>query len=370
MKNRLFPILTALLIVFTYTYTSNSISQDLHDDPQQGDFTDRAKVRPEKILPMKVKVCDIAFSPVGTRLAVAGDFGILLYDTQKVDKPINLAGYTGTAWNIAFGPYGEVLASPGQHGTIRLLDTNTGELLRTLNGRIHKEDRKLLISGVACSPDGKMIISRHNEHVDSTIRVWDIETGNLLRILSGHKQFIRHMVFSPDSKIIAAGSYDKTLRLWDADTGKLLRTLSGHTDYVNSVAFCPDGSIIASASSDSTLRLWNVYTGKLLRTLTARDHNHIGSVAYSPDGRTIACYDGFVIILWDVQTGQILGKFRDRYNVSGVRIKVVFSPDGGMIASCGFNEVNLWDVNTGLHLRTLISGIKNVISTKSGHHIK
>ena len=157
-------------------------------------------------------------------------------------------------------------------------------------------------------------------------------------------------MFSPDSKIIAAGSDDKTLRLWSADTGKLLHTLSGHTDDVNSVAFSPDGNIIASASWDSNLRLWNVNMGKLLRTLITLDHNHIYSVAYSPDGRTIASYDGFVIILWDVQTGQILRKFRDRYNDSGVRFKVLFSPDGRMIASCGYNEVNLWDVNTGHHL--------------------
>lgn len=301
---------------------------------------------------------------------MAGDFGILLYDTQVVDKPIKVAGNTGKAWNVAFSPDGKVIISANPHGTIRFLDTNTGELLRTLNGRTRKEDKKLLISGVSCSPDGNMIISRHNEFVDSAIRLWDIETGKLLRTLSGHTQFIKHMVFSPDSKIIAAGSNDKTLCLWDADTGKLLHTLSGHTDYVNSVAFSPDGSIIASASWDHSLRLWNVNTGQPLRTLTSWDHSHFNSIAYSPDGRMIASYDGFVIILWDTQTGQILGKFRDRYGVSAVKFKVVFSPDGRMIASCGFNEVNLWDVNTGHHLRTLIRGIRNAYSTKSGHHIR
>lgn len=60
MKNRLFPILTALFIVLTYT--SNSITQDLQDDPQQGDLPDSTKVRPEKILPVNVSVYDIEFS--------------------------------------------------------------------------------------------------------------------------------------------------------------------------------------------------------------------------------------------------------------------------------------------------------------------
>ena len=361
MKIRFFSIMTALFVLLTFT--SNSMSQDLQDDPQQDDFYDGVKVKPEKILPKDVYVLDIAFSPDGNHLAVVGDFGILLYDTRIVDKPIKIEENTGIVRSVAFSPDGKVIASALLHGTIRLLDSNTGELIQTINARTRKEDKKLLIIGVSCSPDGNTIISRHNGQVDKTIRLWDIDTGKLLRTLSGHTRRISGMAFCPESKIIASGSYDHTVHLWDADTGKLLHILSGHTRFVYSVAFSPDGRVIVSGCSDKTLRLWDVNTGYLLHSLTNEAIHSANSVAYSPDGGTIASYDGFVIFLWDVKTGKILRKFRERYRVTG-GMKVVFSPDSRTIASLGYNEVNLWNVNPGRHLRTLISGNKNVPSLK------
>ena len=271
MKNLSCLILT--LLFMTLTFTPNSLTQTPQDDPQQGDFPDDVKVRSEK-----VNIYDIKYSPDGTRLAVAGDFGILLYDVRTDDKPVKVTGNTGRAWNIAFCPDGNILASASPYGTIRLLDTNTGQLLRTLKG-----NKKLWIWGVSFSPDGKMIASRHNEVVDSTLRLWDADTGKLLRTLSGHTRQISAVSFSPDGRIIASGSHDKTLRLWDADTGKLLHTLSGHTRQISAVSFSPDGRIISSGSGDCTVRLWNVNTGQLLRTF--EDWKiPIASVAYSPDG--------------------------------------------------------------------------------------
>ncbi|MFM6474261.1 MAG: serine/threonine protein kinase, partial [Dolichospermum sp.] len=69
--------------------------------------------------------------------------------------------------------------------------------------------------------------------------------------------------------------------------GKLLQTLTGHSDWVWSVAYSPDGQTLASGSDDKTIKLWNARTGKLLQTFTGHSRS-VGSLAYSPDGQTLA----------------------------------------------------------------------------------
>jgi WD40 repeat protein len=66
------------------------------------------------------------------------------------------------------------------------------------------------------------------------------------------------VAFAPDGRLLASGSSDKTIRLRDVQTGDLLRTLEGHTSRVNIVAFSPDGRLLASGSGDNTVRLWGV----------------------------------------------------------------------------------------------------------------
>jgi len=66
------------------------------------------------------------------------------------------------------------------------------------------------------------------------------------------------VAFSPDGKQVASGSYDRTIKLWNSQTGQLLRTLAGHDKAVWSVAFNPQGHTLASGSEDETIKIWQV----------------------------------------------------------------------------------------------------------------
>ena len=126
-----------------------------------------------------------------------------------------------------------------------------------------------------------------------------------------------------------------------------------------SVAFSPDGRTIASASSDDTIRLWDAGTGEEKLTLT-RHTDYVRSVAFSPDGRTIASGSDDTIRLWDAGTGE------EKLTLTGHTdyvTSVAFSPDGRTLASGSSDDtIRLWDAGMGEEKRTLMGHSGGVLS--------
>src|SRR5262245_59609092 len=115
-----------------------------------------------------------------------------------------------------------------------------------------------------------------------------------------------------------------------AQEPKLRATLKGHTESVQSVAFSPDGKTLASASGDKSIKLWDVATGKQQATLKGHTES-VRSVAFSPDGKTLASASkDETVKLWDVEglknTATLRGPQKDLWSVA-------FSPDGKTLAS-------------------------------------
>lgn len=177
-------------------------------------------------------------------------------------------------------------------------------------------------------------------------------TVTLEHQIAAHKNTARHVVFSPNGKLLVS-SGDNSARLWDVATGRDLGAFEGHTDVVWSAAFSPDGSRLVTASWDKTARVWDVATRKEIVRLVGHPDRIYGAV-FSPDGRLIAtagAYDGTVII-WDATTGRQIRSFAA---TQGVWVHgVQFSPDGSRIVTAnGDNRARIWNVNSGMIERVL-----------------
>jgi len=207
-----------------------------------------------------------------------------------------MEGHTGEILAVAFSQSGRVL-SGGKDKTLKLWDIETGLLLKTFEG--HTDE----VLSVALSPDGRLALSGSK---DKTLKLWDAETGELLKTVEGHADEVTSVALSADGKQVLSGSKDKTVKLWDAGSGRLLKSFEGHSEGVLSVAFSSGGKAL-SGSQDRTLKLWDLEGGTLIRTFEGHASG-VTAAAVSPDGRqALSGSKDKTLKVWDVESGQLSG---------------------------------------------------------------
>ncbi|MEG4987323.1 serine/threonine protein kinase [Microcoleus sp. BR0-C5] len=284
---------------------------------------------------------------------------------QKWRCVYTVPGHSSFVNSLAISPDGKILASGSWDKTIKIWNLETTELIGTLTGH---SDR---VNSVAISYDGKMLVSGSS---DETIKFWNLHSGDLLCTFPGHSMEVNSVAINPKGLVIAScGGADNTIKLWNLRSGELLRTLRGHSDNVNAVVFSPDGKILASGSSDATSKVWDVESGKLLRTLSGLNVG-VNSVAIAPDGQILASVSNdYTIKLRNLHTGSLLrilntnsGRGKGVTNLGtneAVHIlqnyvsrgeSVAISGDGLTLASgCDDNTINIWNLQTGELLTSL-----------------
>ena len=220
---------------------------------------------------------------------------------------------------------------------------------------------------VAVSPDGKQIATAHSED-DSTVRLWDAATGNLLSVLKGSGTQPWMVAFSPDGRRLATVHHDDkdTVSLFDLAAGGTPRILPGHTRPTRVLAFSSDGQKLFTGSDDKTVKVWDTGTGKEL--LTIENCAEVRGLAVSPDGRLLATQCSSELVLWDARTGSRLRSLKNPMDAG--LWSILFSTDGRTLIIGGkFGEARLLDVMTGQEVRTFAShngGIRGMAISGDG----
>ena len=265
----------------------------------------------------------------------------LLEQTAYAPGTIRVMPGENEFYTVALSPDGTFAVSGNAIGQVMVWDIATGEMLRLLGD---PEPAEIFVTFLTISPDGQSALVSYS---DGSIRLLDIESGEEIRSYEGgHTERAPEVQFSPDGKTFLSASRDTTLILWDVATGEILHRYEGHTNRVNAVAFSPDGKTFASGSTDTTIRIWNVESGEVECELTGHTLN-LTSVAYSADGKMLISGSGDTTVrLWDVeacrQSRVMLGH--------GNWVKsAFFVPHSDYALSTGDDNVLLlWDLRTGL----------------------
>jgi WD40 repeat protein len=305
-------------------------------------------------VPSAASVNSVTVSPDGSLVAAGGEGGARLHDakTGALVRAIGAAGGHG----VSFSPDGRTLTSAGFHmdKRVKIFDVKSGKRAQSLAGHTEWE-----AYATALSPDGKLLASTG---VDRQLLIWDLATGKLRHQLKDQPIKVSALAFSPDSATLASGSGDRLVRLWDTATGRLRKSLAGHGGWVCTIAFSPDGKTLASASCDwgfhrghdwarpggndreeCEWRLWDMASGKLRRTVT--DRGRLLSVAFAPDGKSLACSIDKELRLYDLTRDVPV---RVVANHDAIITSVAFTPDGAAVVTGSHDHtVKRTDLATG-----------------------
>ena len=308
---------------------------------------------------------------------------------SKAAKPpvsYPLRAHTGYVQAVAFSPDGKTLVTASNDHTARLWDvasrtqrgkpfqhpdgvnaavvTPDGSALYTADDkgylRIWPMSGRGRSSGfeaglgplttLALSPHGGIMATSDDSQY---VRLWVLNKGKAGPAFEAQSGTVESLAFSPDSHLLAVGTTgfkrnldthntEGVVELWDITKGRKIADLTGYKSWIESVAFSPDGHTLAAAGDEIT-RLWDVASHRENSQPITCDEQCF-SVAFSPDGRTLATGShGAVAQLWNLADHHQIGAALTGH--TGVITSIKFSPDGRTLATGSADgTARLWPV--------------------------
>ena len=246
-------------------------------------------------------------------------------------------------------------------------------------------------------PSSPLAISFWNNTIavglsSGNIIILDAISGSRAGVFSGHSVWVWSVTFSSDGVFLASGGFDCTVKLWDTQTGGIIRTFSGHKDWVRSVSISADSTMIVSGSTDETIRLWNIQTGECCHVI--EQQAEVLQISFlATDSKKLIAGSRDKVQQWDINGHKIGPEYTGSFSLDGTQFALCnesivtvqntesraiaarfhvensffnhgcFSPDGGLIAASIDRTVYVWDIaSPDPHLIETFIGHTNKIS--------
>jgi WD40 repeat protein len=276
----------------------------------------------------------------------------------------------------ASGWVGSLAFSPGND---RLIGAGCCETSEAFLGQWNLADanrpiplQSSVMAGTALdfSPDGKLMVVGEGVSLEATaasrLRLWNLQTGQVVITVPGFKGRIATAAYSPDGRLLAAALGDPDervpgmVRIWEPAAGTqryTLPALAGQPE----AAFSPDGKLMVTVTNSKRrpgeIRLWNPATGEALGQIAGTPElQNVTAMALSPDGRSLVTGHGDLagpvaagqgkLKLWDLAKKQLVAQYSPAHPVTVT--KITFSRRGKLVASGdAAGNVRVWDFTTG-----------------------
>lgn len=306
----------------------------------------------------------VKISADGSKLALSSSAGIVwVYNLADCSLLATLLGHTKGISAIAFSPNdSNILASGSDDLSIRLWNVSTQKCLRVL------KKHTFHVTTLQFNSKGNVLVSGS---ADETIVVWDLAQGRSLRTLAAHSDPVSSISLSPDDSIIASASHDGLMRLFDTETGQCLKTLvynstshgtatASTSDVVNfpisNVLFSPNGKYVLSSSLDGKIRLWDYMGNRVVKTYLGPDGSSVNKkynsgscfVVHTPNPLVVSGSDLHGILLWDLQSKEIVGQLAPGSTI----LDVTTSFEGSLLVSCSLDGVaNVYELDKEVKMK-------------------
>uniref|UniRef100_A0A7S1X1M1 Anaphase-promoting complex subunit 4 WD40 domain-containing protein n=1 Tax=Tetraselmis chuii TaxID=63592 RepID=A0A7S1X1M1_9CHLO len=262
---------------------------------------------------------------------------------------LELAGHTDSVVALSFSSSGELLATGGMDGVVKIWDTSSGDLVQSLEGPGEA------INWIEWHPKGDVVLAGSEDY---SVWMWGARVGKCMQVLSGHSGSVNCGKFTPDGKAIVTGSQDGSLRAWNPKTAEATVTLQGHSpqgqafhpEGLVSIAVSGDSQAALSGSEDGSVFISNIVSGRILGAMRGHEDS-VESVDFS--GFLPICASGSVdntARIWDTATASSRLVLNHPQAVN----KVICSEDSAlMYSSCLDGVLRCWDIRTGTCVREL-----------------
>lgn len=224
---------------------------------------------------------DVAMSPDGRAVVVAGAAGVAFWDWRAEGAKPEILTEPGPSRSLVFTPDGGSLIVGGLDGAIRVVDCRSKRVMASFGGSSD------VVRGLWITPDGSALISLG---YSGDLKFWDWRSKRAIRMIDGSTRTVLGVDLSPDGKTLALSRYWRTpgeVELWDLETGRLRTRCRGHEGVTHALAFSRDGETLASTGGDLKIRFWNVATGRAVGEVDNAGE-WVRTLKFSVDGRWLA----------------------------------------------------------------------------------